>query len=154
MRLDRADVDAVADHKQAAGARWQLVEPGDHLHQLCGGNLRGSVVQLFFVDIGDGTVRGLDNRQSRGSGLHEEHRGALVSHCPAHKLSQSCRGQKRGHQHDVLNLVGGQRVAQGRRFELVGTCHADGGQLKARTDRIFAGTQDGGHHSIGRADSG
>jgi len=80
MGLDGADVDAVADQKQAAGARRQLVEPGDHLHQLCGGYLPGSVVQLFFVDIGDGTVGGLDNGQSRGAGLHEKHGGALITH--------------------------------------------------------------------------
>jgi hypothetical protein len=111
MRLDRRDVDTAADHKQAAGARWQLVEPGDHLHQLSGGDLPGSAIHVFFVDIGDGSVGGLDNGQSRGAGLQEKHRGALVTHCPADKLSQSGRGQKGRDQHDVLNFVGGQRVA-------------------------------------------
>jgi hypothetical protein len=95
MRLDRRDVDTAADHKQAAGARWQVVEPGDHLHQPSGGNLPGNAIHVFFVDIGDGTVGGLDNGQSRGVGLQEKHRGALVTHCPANKLSQSGRGHKR-----------------------------------------------------------
>jgi hypothetical protein len=68
-------------------------------------------VQLFFLGIGDGTVGGLDDGQSRGIGLHEKHRGTLVTHCPADRLSQCGRGQKRRDQHDVLKLVGGQRVA-------------------------------------------
>jgi hypothetical protein len=111
LRLDRGDVDTGADHKQAVRARRQLVEPGDDLHQLCGCNLPGRAIQLLLVNIRDGTVGGLDNGQSRGVGLHEKHRGTLVTHCAADRLGQCGRGQKRRDQHDVLELVGGQRVA-------------------------------------------
>ena len=51
-------------------------------------------------------------------------------------------------------LVGGQRVAQRRRLELVGPRHADGRHLKAGIGRALAGAQDGGEHLIGRARGG
>src|SRR6202008_5029115 len=64
------------------------------------------------------------------------------------------RGQKRRHQHDVLDFVGGQRVAQSGRFYLVGPSHADGGQLEAGIGRAFTSTEDGGEHLIGRGHGG
>jgi hypothetical protein len=154
MPFDGGDVDPVANHKQAAGARGQLVETRDHLDQLGVVNLPGCAVQRNGVDLGGRSVGGLDNGQRRGVGLHKEQRGAAVTHCPADRLSQSGRGHKCGDQHDVLNLVGRQRVAKGCRFERIGARHPDGGQLEARTTRIVAGTHDGGDHSIRRADGG
>ena len=108
------------------------------------------VVDPFFVEIGDGTVGGFDDSQSRALGFHEEHRGAVVTHCPAYGLAQRRRGKERRHQHDVLELVGGQRVAQHGSFELVGPRHADSRQLQARVGGALAGAQDGGDYVVGR----
>ena len=67
-------------------------------------------------------------------------------------MSQRRRGQKRRNEHDVLELVGGQRVAQHGGFDRVGPRHPDGGQLQAGVRRAFAGTQDRRDDLIGRGD--
>ncbi|UBV01036.1 hypothetical protein H8Z48_01845 [Mycobacterium avium subsp. hominissuis] len=152
--LERSDVDARADEQQPARQGLQLLQPGDHRAELPGRVAVGLGANLLLVDIGDGAVGGLDDRQGRGIGFHQQHRGALVTHCAADVLRQRRSRQKRRDQHDIVDPASRQRVAQGRGFELIGPRHPDGGELQAGVGGALPGAQNGRDHPIRGARGG
>ncbi len=95
----------------------QPVQAGDQP-----GQLRNSVDagNGLFVDIGDGTVGGVDDGQRRGVGFHEQQGGVRVAGSAAHHLRQRGRSHQGRGQHDVFDLAGGQGLAQGRSVHRVG----------------------------------
>ncbi|CAM3253918.1 hypothetical protein MYSI104531_25710 [Mycobacterium simiae] len=146
-RLDQRDVDTGADDEHRARARFERLGLRDHRRQL--GDSRVVVVgQGLAVYVGDRPVGGVDERERRGVGLDEQQRGLRVIGLVADRLGKSGRSQKGRDQHDVLDLVGGQRVTQRGRFGGVGPGDAGRRQLVATLGRAFLCPQDRGDYLI------
>ncbi|KZS55315.1 hypothetical protein A4G28_15810 [Mycobacterium ostraviense] len=99
--------------------------------------------------LADRPVGGVHHRQRRCVRFDEQHRGPLVADGAADRLPQRGRSQKRRNQHDVFELVGGQRIAQCRSRSVVGARHADGVKSQAGLDRALPGAQNRGDHLSG-----
>ncbi|MCV6975318.1 hypothetical protein H7J11_12580 [Mycobacterium bourgelatii] len=109
MPFHRSDIDVGADDEQAFRARLESLrlpsEPSQLRHVV-------GAVQRFLVNVIDRPVGGGNDRQGRGVGLDQQHGNALVAVRLPNRLGQ-CRGsQERRDQHDLVDTVRGQRVAQ------------------------------------------
>src|SRR6516165_2591250 len=104
------------------------------------------------MNVDDRAVGGVDDRKGRRIGLDIQQRRARVVGLIADRLGQRGRGQKRRDQHHVLDLVGGQRVAQGGGVDGVGKGDARRRQLIAALGRTLTGPQDRRDYLVGRSD--
>ena len=146
--LERCNVHTGADEEQVLRVGLQPVQAGDHPGQF------GSSVDAgdqLFVDIADGTVGGVDDGQRRRVGFHEQQGGVGVAGSAAHHLRQRGRSHEGRDQHDVLDLAGGQRLAQGGSVHRVGPGHSGRCQRIAGLRGAFPSAQDRRDHLIGCA---
>jgi hypothetical protein len=101
------------------------------------------------VNVGDRPIGRVDHSQGRGVGLDEEQRGVRIVSSIANSLSQRGRGQKSRDQHDVLDLVGNQRITQHRGLDVIAPRHPRRNQLVAAFCGAFPSPQDGRKHLAG-----
>ena len=140
--------DAGTDNEHAVRGRFKRFGIGNHLDEL--GHRSVFVVgKRPALNVKDRPVRGVDHRQGRRIGLDKEQRGARVADCVTDGLSQRGRGHKCRNQHDVLDLVGDQSVAQQRGFCVIGARHPARQQPIAALGSAFPGAQDGRDHLTG-----
>src|SRR5271163_1122874 len=103
------------------------------------------------MNIGDRPIGAIDDRQRRGIGLDEQQRRLGIVSFVADRLSQCGRGQKGRDQHHILDLVGGQRIAQRGGIDGIRPGDSRRRQLVAARGCALPGPQDRRDHLVGWA---
>ena len=107
-------------------------------------------MQIATLDFDDRAVRGVDHRQRRGVALEEHQGGALVADSGSDGLCQRARGVQFGDQHDVVDALGGERVAQPRGVVMIPPCHTGGQEPVPAFGGALPGAENGGNHLLCR----
>src|SRR6201999_473060 len=97
-----------------------------------------------------GPVRTVDDRQGRAVGLDVQQRRLRIVGPVSDRLGQRGRGQEGRDQHHILDLVGGQLVAQRGGLGGVGEGDSRRRQLITALGRALPGAQDGRNYLVGR----
>ncbi len=149
MRLDRGDVHSGAEDEHAVRRGFGGVHRGGHIgeHGHGVGAVQGPARHLDHR-----SVVGLHHRQRRGVTVDEQQCRGVITDRATDRLGQRCGGVPFGDQHDVVDAVRGQRVAQGGRVRMVGPGDADRLQMVPTGGGAFLGSEDGGDDLIGRTD--